>query len=223
MPRTTASSDPAARARHPAPRRPGQDRRRRLRAGQPAPDLQRERRGRRDRRDRRRPEADRAAVAAELVATVEAWGQEFRATRITLADVLPRDVAEGLGYATTEVRSTKALELLDADPVLTSPWDGPAVPLGTPTWRCRCATSQSLGRSRAWPGSRPCPSPVPGSPRALGSATPTTPRYLYDAEDIADELTRRRIVRSLGGSAYEPTDPVGRLVCVKRIGGRPSW
>ncbi|MFF3064759.1 GNAT family N-acetyltransferase [Oerskovia sp. NPDC057915] len=74
------------------------------------------------------PAADRTTVASQLVAAVEAWGQEFRATRVTLADVLPREVADGLGYTTTEVRSTKALALLDADPVLTSPWDGPAVP-----------------------------------------------------------------------------------------------
>ena len=73
------------------------------------------------------PDADRATVATRLVAAVESWGQEFRATRVTLADVLPRDVADGLGYTTTEVRSTKALDLLDDDPVLTSPWDGPAV------------------------------------------------------------------------------------------------
>ena len=73
------------------------------------------------------PGADRATVAARLVAAVEAWGQEFCATRVTLADVLPREVADSLGYATTEVRSTKALALLDPDPVLTSPWEGPAV------------------------------------------------------------------------------------------------
>jgi GNAT superfamily N-acetyltransferase len=73
------------------------------------------------------PAADCQAVATQLVAAVEAWGQEFRATRVALADVLPREVADGLGYTTTEVRSTKALPLLDTDPVLTSPWDGPAV------------------------------------------------------------------------------------------------
>jgi len=74
------------------------------------------------------PAADPTTVAARLVAAVEAWGQEIRATRVTLADVLPRAAAEVLGYATTEIRSTKALEPLDTDPVLTSPWDGPAVP-----------------------------------------------------------------------------------------------
>ncbi len=74
------------------------------------------------------PEADQGLVAAELIGAVQAWGQEQRATRVTLADVLPRETAEELGFVTTEVRSTKALDLLDADPVLTSPWDGPAVP-----------------------------------------------------------------------------------------------
>lgn len=37
-------------------------------------------------------------------------------------------------------------------------------------------------------------------------------RSLPDARDIADELTRRRIVLSLGGNAYDPTDPVGKLL-----------
>jgi DNA invertase Pin-like site-specific DNA recombinase len=37
-------------------------------------------------------------------------------------------------------------------------------------------------------------------------------RSLPDARDIADELTRRRIVLSLGGSAYDSTDPVGKLL-----------
>ncbi|MHA7132093.1 GNAT family N-acetyltransferase [Oerskovia turbata] len=78
------------------------------------------------------PAADCQAVATRLVAAVEAWGQEFRATRVTLADVLPREIADALGYRATEVRSTKALARLDADPVLTSPWDGPAV-IAAPT------------------------------------------------------------------------------------------
>ena len=37
-------------------------------------------------------------------------------------------------------------------------------------------------------------------------------RSLPDARHIADELTRRRIVLSLGGNAYDPTDPVGKLL-----------
>ena len=37
-------------------------------------------------------------------------------------------------------------------------------------------------------------------------------RSLPDARAIADELTARRVRLSLGGSVYDPTDPVGRLL-----------
>jgi DNA invertase Pin-like site-specific DNA recombinase len=37
-------------------------------------------------------------------------------------------------------------------------------------------------------------------------------RSLPDARDIADELTRREVNLSLGGSVHDPTDPVGRLL-----------
>ncbi|TQS88630.1 recombinase family protein [Arthrobacter sp. TS-15] len=37
-------------------------------------------------------------------------------------------------------------------------------------------------------------------------------RSLSDARDIADELTTKGVVLSLGGSTHDPTDPVGRLL-----------
>jgi DNA invertase Pin-like site-specific DNA recombinase len=37
-------------------------------------------------------------------------------------------------------------------------------------------------------------------------------RSLPDARDIADDLTRRRVRLNLGGSVYDATDPVGRLL-----------
>lgn len=37
-------------------------------------------------------------------------------------------------------------------------------------------------------------------------------RSLRDATDIAEELTRRGVRLNLGGSIYDPTDPVGRLL-----------
>ena len=37
-------------------------------------------------------------------------------------------------------------------------------------------------------------------------------RSLPDARDILDELTRRNVRLSLGGSIHDPTDPVGRLL-----------
>jgi DNA invertase Pin-like site-specific DNA recombinase len=36
-------------------------------------------------------------------------------------------------------------------------------------------------------------------------------RSLPDARAIADELTARQVRLNLGGSVYDPTDPVGRL------------
>jgi DNA invertase Pin-like site-specific DNA recombinase len=37
-------------------------------------------------------------------------------------------------------------------------------------------------------------------------------RSLRDATDIAEELTKRGVRLNLGGSIYDPTDPVGRLL-----------
>jgi DNA invertase Pin-like site-specific DNA recombinase len=37
-------------------------------------------------------------------------------------------------------------------------------------------------------------------------------RSLSDARDIADELTAKGVVHSLGGNSHDPTDPVGRLL-----------
>ncbi len=37
-------------------------------------------------------------------------------------------------------------------------------------------------------------------------------RSLPDAREILDELTRREVKLSLGGSVHDPTDPVGRLL-----------
>jgi DNA invertase Pin-like site-specific DNA recombinase len=37
-------------------------------------------------------------------------------------------------------------------------------------------------------------------------------RSLPDARDIVDELTRRHVKLSLGGSLHDPNDPVGRLL-----------
>jgi DNA invertase Pin-like site-specific DNA recombinase len=37
-------------------------------------------------------------------------------------------------------------------------------------------------------------------------------RSLPDAREILDQLTRRNVKLSLGGSIHDPTDPVGRLL-----------
>ncbi|MFN2506328.1 MAG: recombinase family protein [Acidimicrobiales bacterium] len=43
-------------------------------------------------------------------------------------------------------------------------------------------------------------------------------RSLPDARSIVEDLTRRQVKLSLGGSVHDPTDPVGRLLFV---GARP--
>ncbi len=37
-------------------------------------------------------------------------------------------------------------------------------------------------------------------------------RSLPDARDIADELTKKGVALNLGGSVYDPTDPIGWAV-----------
>jgi DNA invertase Pin-like site-specific DNA recombinase len=39
-------------------------------------------------------------------------------------------------------------------------------------------------------------------------------RSVRDAWDIADELTTKGVALSLGGSRYDPTEPVGRALNV---------
>ncbi|MGY4543031.1 DNA invertase Pin-like site-specific DNA recombinase [Arthrobacter sp. UYNi723] len=43
-----------------------------------------------------------------------------------------------------------------------------------------------------------------------------------DAKDIADELTRREVKLSIGGSVLDPTDPVGQLLLTSWPGSRNS-
>jgi DNA invertase Pin-like site-specific DNA recombinase len=45
------------------------------------------------------------------------------------------------------------------------------------------------------------------SPSSFGSPAPCP-----DAREILDDLTRRAVKLGLGGSIYDPTDPVGRLL-----------
>jgi DNA invertase Pin-like site-specific DNA recombinase len=37
-------------------------------------------------------------------------------------------------------------------------------------------------------------------------------RYLRDATDIADELTKKGVALDLGGAVYDTTNPAGRLL-----------
>jgi hypothetical protein len=71
-------------------------------------------------------------------------------------------------------------------------WPGP--PLEVRHERAACRVRPMLRRST----------------RSHRSVTPCS--TLPDARAIADELTARRISLSLGGSVYDPTDAVGRLL-----------
>lgn len=46
----------------------------------------------------------------------------------------------------------------------------------------------------------------------VGTKLDRMARSLPDARDITDELTRKGVALSLGGSIYDPTDPEGRLL-----------
>ena len=48
-------------------------------------------------------------------------------------------------------------------------------------------------------------------------------RSLPDARAIADELASQQISLSLGGSVYDPTDAVGKLLFNVRTRTRPPW
>ena len=44
-------------------------------------------------------------------------------------------------------------------------------------------------------------------------------RSLPDAREILEDLTRREVKLSIGGSVHDPTDPVGRLLFNVLVGG----
>ena len=52
------------------------------------------------------------------------------------------------------------------------------------------------------------PAPCAGLARSLPDARCPMP----DARDITDELTKKGIALNLGGSVYDPTDPIDRLL-----------
>lgn len=68
------------------------------------------------------------------------------------------------------------------------------------------------GTNRARPGLREALAAVRSGDTLVVSKLDRLARSLPDARDIADELTRKGVALSLGGSVYDPTDPVGRLL-----------
>ena len=68
------------------------------------------------------------------------------------------------------------------------------------------------GTNRARPGLREALAAVREGDTLVVTKLDRLARSVKDARDIADELTTRGVALSLGGSRYDPTDPVGRLL-----------
>jgi DNA invertase Pin-like site-specific DNA recombinase len=68
------------------------------------------------------------------------------------------------------------------------------------------------GTNRDRPGLREALAAVRAGDTLVVTKLDRLARSLPDARDIADELTTKGVVLSLGGSEYDPKDPVGRLL-----------
>ncbi|ERK73293.1 MULTISPECIES: recombinase family protein [Leifsonia] len=68
------------------------------------------------------------------------------------------------------------------------------------------------GTNRERPGLRAALAAVRSGDTLVVTKLDRLARSLPDARDIAAELTRKGVTLSLGGSIYDPTDPVGRLL-----------
>src|SRR5215207_7023700 len=68
------------------------------------------------------------------------------------------------------------------------------------------------GANRARPGLREAMAACREGDTLVVTKLDRLARSLRDAKDIADELTDRGVALSLGGSVYDPTDPIGRLL-----------
>lgn len=68
------------------------------------------------------------------------------------------------------------------------------------------------GTNRARPGLREALAACRAGDTLVVSKLDRLARSLPDARDIADELATKGVSLSLGGSLYDPTDPVGRLL-----------
>lgn len=68
------------------------------------------------------------------------------------------------------------------------------------------------GKNRARPGLREALAACREGDTLVVAKLDRLARSLPDARDIADELASKGVRLSLGGSVYDPTDPVGRLL-----------
>ena len=74
-------------------------------------------------------------------------------------------------------------------------------------------TDQGLtGANRARPGLREALAACRDGDTLVVTKLDRLARSLRDAKDIVDELARREVKLSIGGSIHDPTDPVGRLI-----------
>lgn len=68
------------------------------------------------------------------------------------------------------------------------------------------------GTTRERPGLRSALAAVRAGDTLVVTKLDRLARSLRDATHIADELTKKGVALNLGGSVYDPTDPVGRLL-----------
>lgn len=68
------------------------------------------------------------------------------------------------------------------------------------------------GTTRARPGLEKALAAVRAGDTLVVTKLDRLARSLPDARDIAEELTRKGVTLNLGGSIYDPTDPIGRLL-----------
>jgi DNA invertase Pin-like site-specific DNA recombinase len=68
------------------------------------------------------------------------------------------------------------------------------------------------GTNRDRPGLREALAAVREGDMLVVSKLDRLARSVPDARAIADELTARKVKLNIGGSVYDPTDPIGRLL-----------
>lgn len=69
-----------------------------------------------------------------------------------------------------------------------------------------------IGTTRTRPGLEKALAAVRAGDTLVVTKLDRLARSLPDARDIAEELTRKGVTLNLGGSLYDPTDPIGRLL-----------
>ena len=74
------------------------------------------------------------------------------------------------------------------------------------------ASSWRRGTNRARPGLREALAACRNDDTLVVAKLDRRARSLRDAKDIVDELTAKHVILSIGGSAHNPLDPVGRLL-----------